>query len=650
MKRRLQLMGLIFCMLNVSQGLAQTNFDWAKNFGSSSGEVPDCIASDASSNVYSTGYFQGSADLDPSAGFYAANSAGAYDFYVSKLDASGNFIWGRSIGSTGNDIGHAIAVDANNNVYVAGYFTGTVDFDPGAGTFTMTSLGSQDMFILKLDASGNFLWAKQLGSPSSDELYALALDNSGNVYTTGYFYDIVDFDPGVGTYTLQSMGNGDLFVSKLDANGNFIYAKQMGGTNHEVAYAITVDAAQNVYTTGYFFMNADFDPGPATFNISIPSSGCFISKLDVNGDFSWAKAFSGSSSVGRSIKADNANNVYTTGYFSGNVDFDPGAATYTMLTAGQTDIFVSKLDLAGNFIWANQLGGTGYDYCYSLALDASQNIYTTGYFNSVADFDPGAGTYTLASAGAEDVFISKLNSAGTFVSAYSLGGINYDQGCAITVDVAYNIYSTGYYTGSPSPDLDPTAGTYTTLCAGSGDIYILKLSQCVAPAAPANTTPTVNLLICQGNTTTLTAAGSGTLSWYASATSTTALGSGTSFVTPTLTAGTYTYYVESETCTQSASRTAAEFTVSACTGIQQLSQQNAFSIYPNPAESQLNLVFSSVEIGRIVLIYDSIGQTVRAYTTSEKNFSIAVGDLTAGIYFIEVRSQEQSIIKKMIKN
>lgn len=648
MKRFLQLVGLIVCILNAGTVFAQTSFAWAKNFGSSSGETPESIVADANSNVYSTGYFQGSADLDPSSGFYAANSAGAYDFYVSKLDANGNFVWGRSFGSTGNDVGRGIAIDINANVFVAGYFTGTVDFDPGPGTFTLTAVGSQDIFILKLDAAGNFLWVKQMGSSFSDELNGLAIDNSANVYTTGYFYDVVDFDPGAGTYTLQSMGSGDLFVSKLDANGNFIWAKQMGSTNHEVGYAITVDASQNVYSTGYFFLNADFDPGPSTFSISIPSSGCYISKLDVNGDFVWAKAFNGAS-FGRSIKTDNIN-VYTAGYFQANADFDPGAASYTLTPLGSADVFLSKLDAAGNFIWANQIGGVGNDYAFSLALDASQNVYTTGYFNSTADLDPGAGTYTLTSAGVEDAFISKLNSAGNFISAYQLGGVNYDQGCAITVDPFNNIYTTGYYSGNPSPDLDPTAsGSYTTTCAGSGDIYVLKLSQCVAPAAPANTTPTVNLLICQGNTTTLTATGSGTIAWYASASSTTALGSGTSFVTPTLAAGTYSYYAESATCTLSATRTLVSFTVSACTGVYKESLQNNVNLYPNPVSDILHVSVDNYELFQ-TRIYNAVGQIVFEKNMKDQNSKLDLTSLKKGVYFIELETNAGCITKKLIKN
>ena len=118
-------------------------------------------------------------------------------------------------------------------------------------------------FLFSLETfSQNFAWAKQLGGVGSENSYAIAVDANGNVYTTGYFWLTTDFDPGIGTYNLTSAGLYDIFVSKLDASGNFIWAKQIGGTSNDVGFSITVDANGNIYTTGYFRDTVDFDPGP----------------------------------------------------------------------------------------------------------------------------------------------------------------------------------------------------------------------------------------------------------------------------------------------------------------------------------------------------------------------------------------------------
>ncbi len=241
--------------------------------------------------------------------------------------------------------------------------------------------------------------------------YSIVIDAFGNVYTTGSFESIVDFDPGTGTFNLTSTGNSDIFISKLDQSGNFIWAKIIGGTDADFGYSIAVDASGNVFTTGNFNITVDFDPGPGTFNLTSAgnSNDIFISKLDAAGNFVWAKAMGGwNFDWSYSIAVDASGNVFTTGSFEGTADFDPGPGTFNLTSAGIQDIFISKLDANGNLVWAKVMGGTQNDQSISIALDASGNAFTTGYFNGTADFDPGAGTFNLTSAGNSDIFIIKL--------------------------------------------------------------------------------------------------------------------------------------------------------------------------------------------------------------------------------------------------
>ena len=157
-------------------------------------------------------------------------------------------------------------MDAAGNVYTTGYFRGTVDFDPGPGTVELTSAGtsSRDIFISKLDSGGNLVWAKAIGGVSNDFGWGIVADSSGNVYTTGDFVGTVDFDPGTGPseiFELASVGSSDIFISKLDSNGNFVGAWAMGGTADDYGYGIFVDTIGNIYATGYFKNTVDFDPG-----------------------------------------------------------------------------------------------------------------------------------------------------------------------------------------------------------------------------------------------------------------------------------------------------------------------------------------------------------------------------------------------------
>src|SRR5674476_671097 len=130
--------------------------------------------------------------------------------FFSSLQAQNvSLVWAKNMGGASDDYVNSIAVDASGNVYTTGYFLGTVDFDPGAGTYNLTSAGGYDIFISKLDASGNFVWAKNMGGASDDRGTSIAVDASGNVYTTGSFRGTADFDPGAGTYNLTSAGSGD---------------------------------------------------------------------------------------------------------------------------------------------------------------------------------------------------------------------------------------------------------------------------------------------------------------------------------------------------------------------------------------------------------------------------------------------------------
>jgi uncharacterized membrane protein YqhA len=386
---------------------------WAKSFGGSSTDTGTAIAVDISGNVYITGPFVGTVDFDPSAGVANLTSVGGLDSFVLKLNSSGAFVWAKSFGGVENEYGLSIAVDSNGNVYTTGDFYNTVDFDPSAGVTNLTSVGSNDVFVSKLNSSGALVWAKSVGGGSFDAGKSINVDSAGNVYTTGYFAGISDFDPDVvGVTNLTSAGEADVFVSKLDSTGNFVWAKSFGGISNDLGYSIAVDSSGNVYTTGVFSGTADFNPGAEVTNlISVGATANFVSKLDSTGAFAWAKSFSGDA-VGISIAVDSSGIVYTTGYFVGTVDFDTDAGVTNLASVGPVDIFVSKLNSSGAYVWAKSFGGSLNGVGRSIAVDSSGNVYTTGFFYGTIDFDPGAGTTNLTSAGQDDVFVSKLNSLG----------------------------------------------------------------------------------------------------------------------------------------------------------------------------------------------------------------------------------------------
>ena len=458
------------------------DFAWAKGIGGSRTELGYSATIDASGNVYTTGTFSGTVDFDPNAGVANLTSAGINDdIFISKLDASGNFVWAKAMGGANNDVANSIAIDATGNVYTTGYFSGIADFDPNAGVANLASVGgSQDIFVSKLDASGNFVWAKAMGGTSLDLVNSIVVDATGNVYTTGFFQGVADFDPNASVANLASVGGSqDIFVSKLNANGNFVWAKAMGGTGFDVANSIAVDAIGNVYTAGYFSGTADFDPNAGVANLtSAGSQDIFVSKLDASGNFVWAKAMGGTSfDVANSIAVDASGNVYTTGFFAGTTDFDPNAGVVNLTSiANSSDIFVSKLNASGNFVWAKAMCGTDSDIANSIAVDVTGNVYTAGYFNTTADFDPNAGVVNLTSAGGYDIFVSKLDASGNFVWAKAMGGTSNDIAHSIAVDATGNVYTTGNF--SNTVDFDPNAGVVNLTASGNTDVFIAKYTQC----------------------------------------------------------------------------------------------------------------------------------------------------------------------------
>jgi len=420
------------------------NFLWAKTFGGINNDYGRSISVDASGNVYIIGFFKSIVDFDPDSGIDNHTSAGGYDVFIQKLDNNGNLVWVKTFGGTGSDEAWSVVLDASGNVYTAGFFTGIVDFDPDSGVDNHTSRGDCDAFIQKLDSNGNFLWAKTFGGINADGANSISLDSSGNIYTTGTFSAVADFDPDSGTDNHASVGYDDAFIQKLDSNGNFLWAKTFGGIDFDYSWSIDVDAFGNIYTTGLFQSTADFDPGSGTDDhTSVGYSDIFIQKLNTNGNFLWAKTFgSPITDYCYSTALDTLGNVYTTGSFASTVDFDPGSGKDNHTSVGIYDVFIQKLDSNGNFLWAKTFGGPSSDDSFSIDVDDFGNIYTTGYFQGTADFDPGSGKDNHTSVGGYDVFIQKLGQTNSNTGIYELSNniqlLAYPNPTTGMVDISFN--------------------------------------------------------------------------------------------------------------------------------------------------------------------------------------------------------------------
>lgn len=452
-------------------------FAWADQVGGTGYDYSTSMAVDNLGSTYTTGQFRGTVDFDPGSGTSNLTSSGAEDIFVLKTDAYGQFSWAVRVGGSGQDIGNEVAVDANGYIYVVGLYSGTVDFDPGSGTSNLTSTVGTSTFILKLTPAGNFDWARSIGSNLGTSGEGLSVDAQGTSHIAGNFSGTGDLDPGAGTTTAITTGNIDIYLIELDSAGIFQWGIDFGGSGADGCAAIAQDVNGEIYMTGYFSGTCDFDPTASSTSLTGSGVDCFVTKYTTSGGLSWAKQLGGGGTDGGAdITVDFTGTVYTTGYFDGTADFDPGAGTQNFTAGtGISDAFVSCLTTSGTYSWAAQLGGSSVDAGQSIALDIAGNVYTTGRFSTTADFDPGAGTSSLTSAGTYDVYVSKLSSTGAFVWASKLGGASNDVGNAIGLDPGNNVFVTGYFAGTA--DMDPQPSGWTLTSNGQDDMFLVKLIQ-----------------------------------------------------------------------------------------------------------------------------------------------------------------------------
>jgi hypothetical protein len=392
---------------------------WAVPFNGAGAQECQSVALDADGNVIVTGWFSSTVDFNPSAtSSFNLTSAGGEDGFVAKLTSNGSFVWAKRFGGAGREGGLAAAVDTSGNVYVQGMYNAPGDYNPGSATFTLACAGSYDVSLLKLDSSGNFVFAKRFGSSGEDMGNGLAVDSSGNVLSMGSFYGTVDFDPGSATRPLTAAGGSDIFVSKLSSSGAYVWAKRLGGSGAEQGGDLAVDASGNVYATGAFTGTADFNPVADATALRTSQSGStdvFVAQLSSSGAYRWAQSFGASGTDKGNGLAVDSTGVYVTGKFAGSIDFNPSAsATYTLASAGgSTDVFAMKLSTSsGGFHWARRAGGSSnLDEGEAIAVRAGR-AWITGGFAGTVDFDPGPALAPRAAAGsAHEAFLLALSNA-----------------------------------------------------------------------------------------------------------------------------------------------------------------------------------------------------------------------------------------------
>lgn len=479
---------LLFSIITTFSSFAQDDpiFHWAKSVGGLGFDSSYGVTSDASGNVYTCGSFNSTIDFDPGSGTSNLIQAGsAPDGFIQKLDGQGNFVWAKRFGGNmGNGI-LAIEVAANGDVIAGGSFFGTVDFDPNSGTTNFTSIpqpnpiyASTDVVVSRLSPEGNLIWAKRIGGPGYEEIKNVTLDAEGNIYVSGFFELTCDFDPGAANYPLTASGSRDAYIFKLDANGNFVWAKRFGGTSDSRINQVVVDAQGNLFAVGVCFGSIDVDPGAATVMLepSAPLNGyysqdVFILKLNASGEYQWAGKLGGN--MGDecfTLAVDADANIYVAGSFYGNSDMDPGVGETILSTVNIGAVYLCKFNSSGQLQWAKQSGSVLFPEVKKLQVMDDGDIVMMGNYESTFAF---FNSMSISSQGENDIFLARLDSDGNAQWIQSFGGAGEEsvEDMSITADGIWHVSGSFKGTANMNP-----FGSTNLAAVGNFDIFTVRLA------------------------------------------------------------------------------------------------------------------------------------------------------------------------------
>lgn len=443
---------------------------------------------DPNGDLLVSGIFEESPDFDPGSGttnHAVLGTSSTANMFLNKYNDDGDYIWGIDIsiynGSPGIT-GPFVTTDDTGNVYLTGYFEGTIDFTSFASGGIYYSLGRADGFLAKYDSNGNFLWAFTLAGTDDSRCLALETNGLGQVILIGDFEGTVDFDGGAGTTNLTTaVENG--FMACYSTNGQFVWAKALESNQWSTSKSIGIGDFGEIFIAGEFSGTADLAPGPTVSNaISNGSTDIFLARYDFLGNLLWQRSF-GSSSFDyvHDLQLHENGKIYITGRFNGDLDFDPGPGT-TLNSPGTTGAYLSSFDTQGDFLWVNTIvGSSGLITGSKLTIDPAGRIILAGRFRDLVDFDPGAGAFNLNAGLSPDMYLAVYDSLGSFIWAGNMGGNSATGGIVSLISAPDGaLYFAGRFAGII--DFDPT-NSIQQLGAFELDMMLVRLNSCVMSAS-----------------------------------------------------------------------------------------------------------------------------------------------------------------------
>lgn len=374
-----------------------------------------------------------------------------------------------------------IEIDNNGNLITLCSFDkayGQVDVDPGSGEFILESNNLiKPQFLRKIDANGEFVWAILLDS----YFEKMELDEANNIYLMNSFQREFDANPTSGALLFnadplnENNNYSNIALTKLDAQGSFLWAKHVTQGGDSYLSSFDVLKSGDICIIGTFKDNVDVDASASEYIISSPFNlyyNSFLLRLDTAGNFKWvASQFGQQEESGIKVKSlieDFLGNIYISGGYFGEIEFDSTLAGPEIIETPLDAHFIAKYDSLGNFIWAKENGELYYSSFNIQLYDSDQygNVYVAGDFTNTRDFGPGTSTYNVTSMGGADIFIQKIDSLGNLVWLKQFGGVAGDFLVGLAVDAGGNIYHYGVFEGEA--DLDPGPGIISLTAYGNG--------------------------------------------------------------------------------------------------------------------------------------------------------------------------------------
>lgn len=421
---------------------------WAKIHGDATDGGALGLTVDASGNVYAGGFFTGSmvvGSLPP------LLSSGGNDAFLVKYNAAGTPLWSQKFGLSGDQSTTDVAVDAAGNVVVAGYFTGTITF--GASTYP-TLVNEYRTFLVKLDPSGAVLWSTSFTTVSGVQIAVdpISLNQGGGNIAV------------IGTSVVG--GDNNVNVRKFGPDGTPLWSKTYGDAAVQTGEDVAMDSAGNIFVTGEFKGTMSFGGANLT---SLGPLNVFLAKLDSTGAEAWSQRFGDATGdkYGGSIAVALTGEVAVAGPFFGTIDLGGPNGIGKKTSAGNADIFVALFSSGGAPIWSKSFGDAQLQVAHRIAIDANKNVFATGWMFGTMNFGGGL----LTSAGAEDVYVVKLDSTGNHVWSKNYGDSATQLGQAIALSPSGQAVVAGWTKGTINFGLGPLVS------AGSYDAFVAKLAQ-----------------------------------------------------------------------------------------------------------------------------------------------------------------------------